>query len=348
MHPMDVRKEKLGELVQGLARDSRFIGGAVAVCVPVLLYLFAVSDVPLILQAEWHRTVAVSSFPEALDAPDLRDATAIAGGASLKRGLLAVMLSFAPAALLLAALTAVWLRRRSPGGADPLRLFALALFAAPILNQVRITPTFNHLLHALPLVWIAWAAWVDAIRPRRPLGALWMPARTVAAFLAAAIPIFLPVYYNLSFTRGVLPGSIKSRSEFTEPILLDRAGLYETPARAEALERIVRYIRETTGPEDPLFAGPFSPVLNFLADRPPAIRFLEPFYYFDSEPMQRLVIEDLERTKPPLIVLDLFTEVAGRRLETHAPLVFAYLRSRYTSPPPSGAKPGGYALWLRR
>lgn len=31
MHPMDVRKEKLRELVQGLARDSRFIGGAIAV-----------------------------------------------------------------------------------------------------------------------------------------------------------------------------------------------------------------------------------------------------------------------------------------------------------------------------
>ncbi|MHC4945027.1 MAG: hypothetical protein ACYTG7_18585 [Planctomycetota bacterium] len=330
-------------------RIGSFAAGAAGVTLPVVCYFMAVSDIGFIFQAEWHRTLLVSGFADMLHVPSFTEALNAPAPASSKLFLLAVLLHGVPLVYLAVLILAIFMRIRHDAKRGGLEMLGLAVFGIPILNQVRITPTFNHLLHALPLAAISWAVWIHAAKDTGLFR--WMTLRSLRWVIAGVlliIPLALPVYYNHAFTRGVLPGSIRNRTDFNEPFLLARAGIYESQKNVDDLERAVRYIESTTGPDDPLFAGPFSPVLNFLAHRPPAIRFLEPFYYFRNEAFQRLVIEDLERTDPPLILLDPLTRVGGQDLEHDAPLVYAYIKERYYTPARPSVKPARYTIWHRR
>jgi hypothetical protein len=330
-------------------RIGSFALGAALVALPAACYFMAVSDVGFIIQAEWHRTSLVSGFADVVRVPSITEALKAPDPASAKLLMLALLLRGVPLIYLFVLVHAIFLRVRQGAMKGGLELLGLAVFGIPILNQVRITPTFNHLLHALPLAAISWAVWIHAIKDGPLLR--WIPLRSLRSVIVAAVlivPLALPVYYNLAHTRGVLPGSILNRTEFNEPFLLERAGIYETRQNVDELERAVRYIQSTTGPEDPLFAGPFSPALNFLSQRRPAIRFLEPFYYFRNEAFQRQVIEDLERTRPPLILLDPTIRVGGQDLERDAPLVFAYIKAHYYAPVRQGMNTSRFMIWLRR
>ncbi|MBU0755407.1 MAG: hypothetical protein KJ645_09720, partial [Planctomycetes bacterium] len=309
-----------------LKRIAAYCAGAALILLPVLLYFQAVSDPVFILEAEWHRTLSVSGFAGNFDTASFSQALASPDETAGKRFLLACLLWSAPLVYLLLALTALFKRTQGDERWGRLELFALVLFGLPVLNQVRITPTFNHLLHTLPLVLIAWTVCITALGSCTVLKRI--KNRGIKAMLTLLFllgPLGTPVYYNLVYTRGVLPGSLQNRWEFTEPMTLSRAKIFEKPVTVQEIERLVRYIESTTHPDDPIFAGPFSPALNFLAHRPPAIRFLEPFYYFRNEKMQRYVVEDLKRTRPPLILIDPSLRVGGQGLETDAPLVYGYI-----------------------
>jgi hypothetical protein len=85
-----------------------------------------------------------------------------------------------------------------------------------------------------------------------------------------------------------------------------------------------------------------------LAHRPPAVRFLEPFYYFRNEEMQGRVVEDLDRTRPSLIILDPTTRVGQQSLRQDAPLVFTFIAQHYDPAGKSGKMGDRYQIWLRR
>jgi len=334
-----------------LRRCSAFVGGAAVPTLPVLIYLFLVSDVGLILTAEWHRVLNVSSFAEYLPVPDLIGSGMSASLPAFKRFLLALMLRAAPAVYLLLAAAAVFKRvRKSSCVNSTLEILSLPVFGILVLNQVRITPTFNHLLHAAPLVFVSAVVLAHMFIGSRFFAKVAAPdvLKTTAASLLCLLPCALPVYYNLALSRGVLPGSIRNRFDFTEPLELDRAGIFVGAQQARELEDIVHYIEANTSPEDTLFAGPFEPVINFLSGRPPAVGFLEPFYYFGSERLQREVIRDLERSKPPVVVIDQAIVVGRMSLEKDAPLIHAFLRQSYTQAGMPGKERGPYRILLRR
>ncbi|MFH1999439.1 MAG: hypothetical protein ABIK28_07145 [Planctomycetota bacterium] len=324
-------------------RMAAFVTGAAFLLLPVFFYFLARADVGEIFQAEWHRTLNVSGFAGYLHVPDFSEAFDAGYPASAKLFLTALMLRTAP--WVYALLAAIVLVRRVRGDDRDAGLAALAVvvFGVPLLNQVRITPTFNHLLHAIPLVLVAWTMSFFLLRHLLPSG---RRVRAAGAAVFIAMPLAVPVYYNLAHTQGLLPGSFFSRSEFTEPIPLERAGLYETPEHARKLERIVHYIQSTTQPGEPVFTGPFIPVLNFLAARPPAVRFLEPFYYFRSEFLQQKVIQDLMRSRPRLIIIDPEAQVGRQSLEADAPLVFDFIKQHYRMLSRPGSASGPYTLWL--
>ena len=68
------------------------------------------------------------------------------------------------------------------------------------------------------------------------------PRRALTAILAVLF-CAVPIFYNLVYTRGVLPPSIRNRFVYTESLALDRAGIYETPEYARELRKIVAYIK---------------------------------------------------------------------------------------------------------
>lgn len=322
-----------------LKRTVVFAAGAAVLLAPVFLYLLLKSDIGLILKAEWHRTRLVSAFPEMLQFPNAWVACMVYG---------------APIVYAMLIIAAVLRRVRLGPEGWGLEVLALAVFGVPLLNQVRITPTFNHWLHAAPLVFLSVAclAWMlKASRPasRIPSGIL----RESAGFTVILLACGLPVYYNLACTKGIFPGSLKNRFEFTELVKLERAGIYETPERARNIEKLVRRIRETTRPEEPLFAGPFSPAINFLADRPPATRYLEPFYYFRSESLQKLVVADLFRTRPLFVIFEFkdddpavqkILQVGGMDLKKDGFRVYEFIRLHYDRV----GMWGRFEVWLRR
>lgn len=328
-----------------LKHAAGFVIGAAVVLLPVFFYFLAVADVKGIFEAEWHRVHVVSGFADYLNVPTLADAINADYPQSIKLFLLGGMLRSAAFVYLLLLVMTIIERIKGQSATRCMAMLAVVIFGIPVLNQVRITPTFNHLLHAIPLVLIGWTLCAWSIRR------MLHPSRVASvafALLIIVIPLSAPVYYNLAHTRGVLPGSVASRVEFTEPIELPRAGIYETIENARELEKIVGYILRTTKPDETVFSGPFTPVLNFLADRPPAIRFLEPFYYFGSEPLQKKVIEDLARTKPAMVIIDPEIRVGRQSLEVDAPLVFDFIKQHYKVLSRTGAKAGRYRIWLRR
>lgn len=321
-----------------LKRTASFMAGAALITLPVIAYFMVKADMETVLRAEWHRTAVVSGFAATLEVPGLSRALAAPWPYSLKFLLLGFMIRALPLAYVALAAGVVFSRFRK--GSLGLEALALVAFGLPLLNQVRITPTFNHLLHAAPPAFIAWAVFIAWLKARPFLG------RAGRAVLLAvlALSLGIPVFYNLVFTRGVLPGSLMNRFEFTEPVLLERAGIYETPADAAELERIVRYVTSATEPGDALFSSPFSPVINFLSKRPPAVRFLEPFYYFGSDELQRLMVDDLERTRPPVILLAPSIAVGKQTLERDAPLLYAYIKQNYSHSSGDDA----CQIWVRR
>jgi hypothetical protein len=315
----------------------------------VALLLLVYSDLGFILEAEWHRTQHVSAFAQIINIPGIRESLNAPYPQGAKFILLHLMLIAAPCIYGVSMLAVAGRRIRGPAHTAPLEALAPAVFGLPLLNQVRITPTFNHLLQATPLVLVTAVYLVHLLsRTRRwekiPGSALPILGKAVLLLLVCGLPVF----YNLAFTKGVLPPSIGNRFTYTEPIGLDRAGLYESPQRAKELKRVVKYIESTTEPGDPLFAGPFSPAINFLARRPPAVRFLEPFYYFRNEEMQKRVVEDLERNRPPLILLDPVTRVGQQSLPEDAPRVYAHITGNYFRSKLPGRSEGPYQIWLRR
>jgi hypothetical protein len=341
----DWPRPTLGRFVRRL---GAFAAGAACLTLPVALYVGLNTDLVALLKAEWHRTLTVSAFAETLSVPGIGEALTTPYPQGLKLFLMPLMLYGAPAAYLLLTLCVIGKRIKGhTSGFAGLEAVALVAFGVPVLNQVRITPTFNHLLHAMPLVFLSAAILVRIVIDSALFKAL--PGRMLRSALALLVilpPFAVPVYYNFAFTKGVLPGSVLNRFEFTEPLSLERAGIFETPDQVERLEKMVRYIQTTTAPGETLFAGPFDPALNFLAERPPAVRYLEPFYYLGSDSMQQSVVHDLIQNRPPLIVIDPAIRVGGQSLESDAPRIMAFIKQHYRLANRTGWKPGDFQIWL--
>lgn len=312
-----------------------FTLGAGIVVLPVALTVALSGGLGDVITAEIQRTVNVSRFAGTVGIPGLFSAL---DAGRIKSFLFAVMIPSGPFVFLLLVLMVLAARFKGRKGEGTLECLAVAVFGLPVLNQVKITPTFNHFLQAAPLVLMA--ATMILLRAARYFSGNGGPARRAAGWIltaASAIPALLPVCCTLFLVRSdtVLPGTIRNRGAFTDPIDLDRAGIYWQKEKAADLRLVVRAIQRATKQDDPLFCGPFCPVVYFLADRPPAVPFVEPFYYFRNTSFQRLMIEALDEKAPRFVVLAKgeldgpTVSVGGASLNQDASLLCLYIRTCY-------------------
>jgi hypothetical protein len=337
-------------------RLSLFSLGAALPVAPVAALLAFSGDLVPVLEAELQRTANVIHLASTVRVPGLFEAFS---SGSMKKILLSVLVPAAPAALLLLGLIVLFSRLRGDRKKGALEFLAMTVYGLPVLNQLRITPTFNHLLQAVPIALIA--ATLVLVRLGEGLGGLektghgkacpgGRPVRNSlmrGVGYLAVLPALSLMVFNLCYTRAdsVLPGSIRNRTVFSVPIPLERAGLCEREGTAADLKKIVAAVEERTDPGDTIFVDPFCPVLHVLAGRLPAGPFLEPFYYFGNGSMQKRMVDEMAGNAPVLVVLGgPVRSVGGRSLAKDAPLLRAYIFSAYRPT----INVGTYQIWERK
>ena len=155
---------------------------------------------------------------------------------------------------------------------------------------------------------------------------IWSPGRVVRVALLALL--LIPITRSI-----VVAGGVRSRVDPEESYsaiwkqIVTSPPFDAWPAGGSARYRIVQYVRECTGPREPLLVLWFAPEFYYYADRPFAGRMGAYMKgYYTSEVNQRLNVAALERDRPAVAIME-----AGRELTDMAthPAVLAYLAANY-------------------
>ena len=225
--------------------------------------------------------------------------------ALLSRPFLSVLLVFVPPLILLASFGVLAARARSASerwrlDRTSLRALYLSLLALLMLNQMRVRPTvwqgFPAVCAALPLL-------AFLFRSLPSSGHLRLATR--AAFLAAALLVTAALAnVGVQVVRAIQQGRSVAA--------LERArGIRLRPQQAPYAE-VVDFVRRSTSPGEPIYSGVVDHqrltvndvMIYFLADRPPADRFvvLEPGIA-NSRASQREIARALEDQRVRVLVL---------------------------------------------
>ena len=172
-----------------------------------------------------------------------------------------------------------------------------------------------------PVILGAWlsAKWLAGAR-----SPLWNRAVRVATFAGVLIVV----------TRSiVVAGGVELRFERSEPFAVTWRQLVTSPpfdawpAQGSAQYRIARYVRECTGPREPLLVLWGGPELYYYADRPFAGRIgLHMEGYYRSDVNQQGNAAALERDRPAVVISEPGREL--KDLATH-PAALAFLARHY-------------------
>jgi hypothetical protein len=177
----------------------------------------------------------------------------------------------------------------------------------------------------------------DAIVAPVVLGA-WLAARWLAGSRRSmwgrvARAVMLVVVLTPIARSIVVAGGVEARWQRAEPADVTWRQLAASPpfdawaAGGSARYRIVRYVRDCTGPNEPLLVLWGGPDLYYYAGRPFAGRIgLYMEGYYTSESNQRLNASALERDRPPIAIIEPGRE--RRDLAKHSAAV-AFLASHY-------------------
>lgn len=176
----------------------------------------------------------------------------------------------------------------------------------------------------------------DAIVAPVVLGA-WLSARFLAgarppwsrvARAAVLVALLIPVTRSI-----VVAGGVEARVRRAEPFdvtwrqLVTSPPFDAWPAAGSARYRIVRYVRECTGPTEPLLVLWGGPEMYYYADRPFAGRIgLYMEGYYTTEVNQQGNATALERDRPPVVITEPGREL--RDLASH-PSALAFLARHY-------------------
>jgi hypothetical protein len=116
----------------------------------------------------------------------------------------------------------------------------------------------------------------------------------------------------------------------TRALELPRAGGIRVPAdRADEIEGAVRYVLDRTGPDEPLWAAPDEPMLNFLADRPFASPFPNGFFAITARQRADLVAAVERSALRYAIVNEKPSLIDGLPSRTLSPEIWAEIDSRF-------------------
>jgi hypothetical protein len=116
----------------------------------------------------------------------------------------------------------------------------------------------------------------------------------------------LTVYlYDFNMAHGFYVGSIGSVFENRVTVEAGKArGVYTSRIDADIIRGLTGWIEQETGPGDPIFAIPLSPILYYLTGRENPTRYdwILPGS-LRSKAEERDVIKSLNRARPKLIIL---------------------------------------------
>ncbi|MBI3846136.1 MAG: glycosyltransferase family 39 protein [Planctomycetes bacterium] len=187
-----------------------------------------------------------------------------------------------------------------------------------------------HLAYALPPAFVA--------APKALDGAMrWLALARRPLFSGACVGLVLPIgftLYNLEKYPVVQAVVARWRTKW-EPLESERArGIWAEPYVRGQIDGAVRWIQEKCAPNESFFVAPISPILYFLADRPPAARFILITANFGTSiDEQATIIDDLRRNRPKLLLYSREL-VDGKSLRERAPNVY---RACFEGRPPEHA-----------
>ncbi len=235
-----------------------------------------------------------------------------------------------PVVLLVAALLALGARSVSRSAA----LLGLATLGLLLFRLDLDRSHAMHLLQVLPIPWVLLSAALDR----------WWRAHPATAGLAALVA--LGVLSKVG--HGHYPSSVWVRAGMDAPLGLERADLVCEPNRAAALAGAVRHLQAATEPGEPVLALPDLPLIHFLADRPNPLRYdlLRAGRLRDAGDQEAL-IRSIDRARSRWLVWNttaVDSELPGRRLQAHAPVVWGHLMARYEA----AEEFGPYRVFRRR
>jgi hypothetical protein len=184
-------------------------------------------------------------------------------------------------------------------------------------------------LAVVPLTWSVMRAWRSG------------SARFVlTGVLVAGIAVSIHPRQVLTDHIDVIEGSARERQSFV-PVSIPGSGGARLPAYdAQYIEEFRAYVDRHLGPGETFFDFSDQPTLYFVAGRQPPVPYMTVQQY-ESPERQREVLRDLERLKPPMVILPTppYGALDGVSNDARAPLVARYLEEHY--------RPDGHAgVWL--
>ncbi len=229
---------------------------------------------------------------------------------------------YAPSALLALGAVRLWRRRGRLHAAQSrsrylaeLLLFAIAVGLMLVITLVK--P--QDYIHLAVLYW-----------PLIGLGVVYLAdlaARGRGHALVLAAIVLIPVLLLTAYTGRL---AWRLRTTHDTPLASPRGGIYVLPAEAELLDDVVAYIHASSGPDEPVAAMPYLPIVQFLADRrgPHASSYIVwPFAEYPDR--DERIVEAMERTGTPIVIYNFNQFLEFPRVSEYAPVLFDYLVERF-------------------
>jgi hypothetical protein len=116
------------------------------------------------------------------------------------------------------------------------------------------------------------------------------------------------------------------REKYSEPIPIDRAGIYAEPGQVRMLTELVAYIRDRVPPDQPVAVLPYFSIAHFLADRhgPHAASYLIwPFAEYPDRDQR--IVDAMEATGTDLVIYTFSQFPNFPPVSQYAPVLYDYL-----------------------
>lgn len=213
-----------------------------------------------------------------------------------------------------------WIRRRDGAAEIPqhtrhLRL--LLVFAVALILSFNRPRDWIHLMVLYPATLVLLAGLTELLAGTAP----GFRRRAVYAAGTTVLAVVLAASFALAFA------TVKS---YDTPLATPRAGIRVAADVATALNPLLQTLAPPPGTDPaPLASLPYNPVLNFLAQRPLATRFLTVLPLEEFPDRQEQILSDLTRVPRTEIVYSLHHLASIPRPQDYAPRLFSALVERY-------------------
>jgi hypothetical protein len=116
------------------------------------------------------------------------------------------------------------------------------------------------------------------------------------------------------------------RTEHTEPLRNDRAGIYVRPDEERVIDGVVEYVKAHSDPEEPIAVLPYYTLISFLAERQAPHRSAYVFWPIEYSPgREREIIEAIDSSGSQIAVYHFSQWISFPPMQEYASDLFRYL-----------------------